>query len=367
MEALLSDDWLSTIHLLGAAQGIFLAVILASKRRNSVANKILAGVMVAFTLELLTTVYHAKGYDEVWPHFIGVTYPFPFLFAPLLYLYARAVSEGVSSFRKRYLLHLVPFALVVLYMTPFFLQSGAEKLALLQAPEGHPWTPDLRSINHVKFVYSLIYLVLIIRLLTRHRERIKHTFSSIEHLNLAWLRNMTIGAVALWGLALVFFVFGLFESASGAGPDPIEGYDDYVALAIAVFVYAIGYLGLRQPEIFGPRMSDSVAAPASVLPVATGSRNGKGGNGQAEPARPQYARSGMDPNRARRHVKKLLHLMETEKPFRKSDLTLQGLADALAVSVHNLSEMINTQLGKNFYDFVNFHKIRRPIPWDQAM
>ena len=34
MEALLLDDWLSTIHLLGAAQGIFLAVILASKRRN---------------------------------------------------------------------------------------------------------------------------------------------------------------------------------------------------------------------------------------------------------------------------------------------------------------------------------------------
>ncbi len=34
MEALLSDDWLSTIHLLGAAHRIFLAVILASKRRN---------------------------------------------------------------------------------------------------------------------------------------------------------------------------------------------------------------------------------------------------------------------------------------------------------------------------------------------
>ncbi len=34
MEALLLDDWLSTIHLIGAAQGIFLAVFLASKRRN---------------------------------------------------------------------------------------------------------------------------------------------------------------------------------------------------------------------------------------------------------------------------------------------------------------------------------------------
>ena len=84
MKSLLAGDWLSIIHLLGAAQGIFLAVILASKRRNSVANKLLAVAMLAFTLELLTTVYHAQGIDEVWPHFIGVTYPLPFLFAPLL-------------------------------------------------------------------------------------------------------------------------------------------------------------------------------------------------------------------------------------------------------------------------------------------
>lgn len=352
MEALLSDDWLSTIHLLGAAQGIFLAVILASKRRNSVANKILAGVMLAFTLELITTVYHAKGYDEAWPHFIGATYPFPFLFAPLLYLYAEAVSEGVSSFRKSYLLHLIPFALVVLYMTPFFLQNGADKLALLQTPQGHPWTPDLRGINHVKFVYSFIYLALIIRLLTRHRKRIKNTFSSIEHINLAWLRNMTIGGVSLWGIAFIFYLFGLFGSASDAEPDPIEGYDDYVALAMAVFVYAIGYLGLRQPEIFGPRMRESEGSSlASIV------QHGEEGGGPAEPAKPQYAKSGMDPNSALRHVEKLLHLMENEKSFRKNDLTLQDLADALSVSPHNLSEMINTQVGKNFYDLVNGYRV----------
>ena len=346
MEPLLSDDWLSTIHLLGATQGIFLAVILASKRRNSVANKILAGVMLAFTLELITTVYHAKGYDEVWPHFIGVTYPLPFLFAPLLYLYARSVSESAASFKKTYLLHLIPVALVVLYMTPFYWQSGAAKLAVLQQPEGHPWTPDLRSINHVKFVYSFLYLALIIRLLTRHRERIKNTFSSIEHLNLAWLRNMTIGGVTLWGIAFVIYLFGFFGSAPDAAPDPIEGYDDYVALAMAVFVYAIGYLGLRQPEIFAP-----------PLPRAAVSQDEERAADGAEPAKAQYAKSGMDPNRARRHVEALLRLMETEKPYKKSDLTLQELAEALSVSPHNLSELINTQLGKNFYDFVNGYRV----------
>ena len=33
------------------------------------------------------------------------------------------------------------------------------------------------------------------------------------------------------------------------------------------------------------------------------------------------------------------------------------MAEALSVSPHNLSEMINTQLGKNFYDFVNGYRV----------
>ena len=356
MKSLLVGDWLSLIHLLGAAQGIFLAVVLASKRRNSVANKLLALAMLAFTLELLTTVYHAQGLDERWLHFIGVTYPFPFLLALLLFLYAKTVSEGGHDFDKAYLLHFIPVVLVGLYMVPFYLQSGADKLALLQRPEGHPWMADLTLINHFKFVYSFVYLLLIVRLLLRHRDRVKDSFSTIEHINLAWLRNMMIGGAALWGIALVFFVIGLFGSA-GAVLDPIEGYDDYVALGMAVFVYAIGYLGLRQPEIFAPRSPEHepVVTPvplaeAALTPVAAS-------EGSPPLEKPRYARSGMDPALARHRVQDLLDVMEREKPYTQSDLTLQDLAAMLSISPHNLSEVINTQLGKNFYDFINGYRI----------
>ena len=359
MQSLLAGDWLSIIHLLGATQGIFLAVVLASKRRNSVANKLLALAMLAFTLELLTTVYHAQGLDERWPHFIGVTYPLPFLFAPLLLLYAKTVSEGGHRFDKAYLLHFIPVVLVALYMVPFFLQSGVDKLALLQRPAGHPWMADLTFINHIKFVYSFVYLALIVRLLLRHRDRIKDSFSSIEHINLAWLRNMMIGGVALWGISLVFYVAGLFGGAAGAALDPIEGYDDYVALGMAVFVYAIGYLGLRQPEIFTPRPPDRepVATPVRVSIEEAVLTPAAVPDDPALPEKPRYARSGMDPALAQRRVQDLLGVMEREKPYTRSDLTLQDLAAMLSISPHNLSEVINTQLDKNFYDFINGYRI----------
>jgi AraC-like DNA-binding protein len=326
-----------------------LAVILASKKRNSIANKLLAAAMLAFTLELLTTVYHDRAIDEVWPHFIGVTYPFPFLFSPLLYLYAKTVSEGGHVFHKAYLLHFIPVALVVVYMIPFYAQGGAGKLALLHQPDGHPWMQSLTLINYVKFGYSFVYLVVIVRMLIRHRERIKDTFSSVEHLNLTWLRHMMIGGAAMWGVALVFFVIGRFHE--GATLDPIEGYDDYVAVGMAMFVYAMGYLGLRQPEIFTPRMPEHRPARADAAAP------------QAEPGsppsveKPRYARSGMDPKDAERRVEDLLAVMERDRPFTRSDLTLQDLADVLSLSPHNLSEVINTQLEKNFYDFVNGYRV----------
>jgi AraC-like DNA-binding protein len=49
--------------------------------------------------------------------------------------------------------------------------------------------------------------------------------------------------------------------------------------------------------------------------------------------------------------------MDETRPYRNSYLTLQELADALSISAHNLSQVINTRLGKNFYDFVNGYRV----------
>ena len=77
-----------------------------------------------------------------------------------------------------------------------------------------------------------------------------------------------------------------------------------------------------------------------------------------ESEKPQYAKSGMDPETARRYKQKLLELMDTEKLYQRGDLTLQHLSDALSISPHHLTEVINTQLGQNFYDFVNGYRVR---------
>ena len=50
--------------------------------------------------------------------------------------------------------------------------------------------------------------------------------------------------------------------------------------------------------------------------------------------------------------------MEEKKPFIRSTLTLQELADELSIASHQLSQVINDRLQKNFFDFVNGYRVK---------
>jgi len=49
--------------------------------------------------------------------------------------------------------------------------------------------------------------------------------------------------------------------------------------------------------------------------------------------------------------------MEEEKVFTQNKLTLGELAEMILISSHNLSEVINTKTGMNFFDFINQYRI----------
>ena len=339
------NDAFVIIHILGAVQGVFLAAILISRRRGSVANGILAVTMLAFALDLATAVYHATGFDAAFPHLIGFDYPLAFLYGPLLYHYARTLSHRERKFSRRYLWHFAPFALLVLFLVPFYLQTGSEKLAFARGNGSDLWTQTLGTINHFKLVHAFVYIGMILSLLKRHRHRIRDTYSSTERINLTWLRNLMIGIIALTAVAVVLYLLTLGNEGPVMGLDPSTVYDDYMLLCLALLVYAVGFMGLRQPEVFDGRHHHRDEPEPISSPAAA---DGK----------PQYARSGMDPESANRYKRELLELMETEKLYRSGDLTLQDLSDALSISAHNLTEVINTQLGHNFYDFVNGYRVR---------
>jgi AraC-like DNA-binding protein len=239
--------------------------------------------------------------------------------------------------------------------------SGADKVAFYHRLQAGERPPLLAVADPLKLVSGVVYAALTIAFLRRHRERVKESYSSVERVGLRWLLWLGLSAAAIWALAVAF------EVLESAGVARLGRGDDVITLAIAVLVYGIGYMGLRQPEVFRyetaehpvpvpvPMLvpaSERVRAPEPVpepVPEAVP---------EPEPAAPRYERSGLTDRQAQRLERALMAIMDSERPWQDSELTLADLATRLSTTPHKLSEVLNAQVGQTFYDFVNGYRVR---------
>lgn len=348
--ASLTLDWLHVITLLGAVQGVVLAGALLSKRRNRTANRLLAALMISFSLFLATAVYHAGRFEQAFPHFFGFGYPQPFLFGPLVYLYASTAADRSRRLTRRDALHFLPFAVAVIVGLPTYLGSGADKLAFYhQILQGN--VPlQLRIMDPLKLISGVAYAAATMVFLLRHRERVKASYSSTEHVNLRWLVWLGVSAVFIWLLAVAF------EVVRTAGIPLGQRGDDIVSLAVAIMVYGIGYMGLRQPEIF--RFETAEYPIAGLKADAASNVPDISSDTTAAETAVRYERSGLSDRQAERLKDALLTLMDRERVWQDSELTLADLSARLDTTPHKLSEVLNSQIGQTFYDFVNGYRVR---------
>lgn len=342
LTATVTLDWYHLIALLGAIQGVLLAAVLAARVRNRTANRLLAGLVLAFSIHLVSAVYYAAGLVASFPHFFGISYPLHFVYGPLVYLYAATASDRSRRLRRTDALHFLPLVVVVLAaLKPIYFLSASEKVALFQRLQQGDQPLFIRITDPLRFVSGIGYAVATLLLLRRHHEQLKESYSSLERVNLRWLIWLGAGVAGIWLMALGF---QLLESA---GIVRIERQDDYISLAIAAMVYTVGYMGLRQPEIFRFQTAEHPISVAPLQPV-----------GPEEASAPRYERSGLGEREASQLKNALTELMDRTQPWKNSELTLADLAGQLATTPHKLSEVLNTELQLTFYDFVNGYRVR---------
>jgi len=341
--ARLTLDWIQLAAAVGALQGLLLAGVVVAQRTNRTANRLLAALIAAFTIYLASSVYYATGLIRVYPHFFGISYHMPWIFGPLVYLYAVAASDRSWRFERRHLLHFVPVAISITVTARYYFMSGAEKIAMYDGLVVGNVPTTVMAIDPFKFVSGIAYSAATFIYLRKHRRRIEDSYSNTERVNLSWLFWLAVAAAFIWTMATSTHVM-----LAGA---PVR--DEFVTLAIALLVYAIGYMGLRQPEIFRYETAEHpVPMPASLVsttaaltpPIARGA--------------PRYERSGLGDDEAVQLGEALHRLMDRDRPWTDSELTLADLATRLETTPHKLSEVLNGQIGKTFYDFVNGYRVR---------
>src|SRR3954470_18858207 len=194
-------DWIQLAVVVGALQGLLLTGVLLAQRNNRTANRLLGAMMGAFTLYLASAVYYAAGIVRAYPQFFGLSFPVLWLIGPLVYLYTVAASDRSWRMKRRDWLHLLPAAIVTLVAAPYYVMSGAEKLAFYDRVIVGDVPTLIRLLEPTKFISGIGYSAATVLYLRRHRRAVEGSYSNVARVNLTWLLWLAGAAAAIWALA----------------------------------------------------------------------------------------------------------------------------------------------------------------------
>lgn len=71
----------------------------------------------------------------------------------------------------------------------------------------------------------------------------------------------------------------------------------------------------------------------------------------------KYEKSGLNEDEAKSIMEKMNDIMESEKLYIESNLSIQDLSEKMALPLHTISEVTNGLMGQNFFDYVNNYRI----------
>lgn len=336
----LTGDWIQVAEIVGAVQGLVLAAVLADQRTNRAANRLLAALMATMAIYLAAGPYYRAGLVRVHPHFFAVSYQTPWVFGPLVYLYARAASDRSWRFTRKALLHFVPVTITTIAMMPVYLMSGREKIATWERWSVEGVTGIVAYLDPAKYALGIAYSAATTLYLVRHRRDVEHGYSNVERVNLRWLFRLSAATGAIWVLVTSLKIAQV----------SIAMRDDHVAIAMALLVYGIGYMGLKQPEVFRFETAESPVQEPKVASVSSAA--------DSETSVPRHERARLGDSEAVELKEALVRLMESEQPWKESELTLPDLASRLNSTPHKVSAVLNAEMQQTFYDFVNGYRVR---------
>lgn len=337
------------LYLAGIIITFFLAALLTGKKNKTAADKILIAWLCAMAFHLLLFYLFITGEIYNYPILLGIPLPYPLIHGPFLFLYTAALTRQQSKNKITWVFHFLPVIILSLLLLPFFRLTTAEKIAVYRN-KGAGYE-DLMNIFFIAIVISgIAYVTASLVLLHRYRKSIENEFSNTDKINLGWLRYLVHGIAFIWIVVIL-------------GDDPM------VFGTVVLFVFFLGYFGIRQVGIFSSSTPQNNKLPVSTsgntpnesitltyneeLPDREGNQTGT----STMTPKIKYEKSGLDEEKADRIYQQLVGCMSTQKLFTDSELTLGGLAKTLEVHPNHLSQVVNSYERKNFYDYINSQRV----------
>lgn len=334
-------------YLIGIVITFFLVALLITKKGKTKADRILVIwlIFIGFHLFFFYLFITNKAYSFPYYYLLGLHFPFPLVHGPFLFLYTGAITNQLQAKRSS-MLHAIPFFFIYLLFSPFLLLS-TEKKILIAKSNGQGLETLLPILITLIMISGVVYVALSLWLLKKYKRTLRDQFSSAEKINLAWLRYLIYSIGFIWVFVLI-------------------GNDQMIFGSVVVFVFFLGYFGIKQVGIFTQSYPTETNIEAKILMNGASSPTEPIGTTQLSanttalldvPQKVKYLRSSLSEKIAREIQKSLTKAINEDRLFSNPEITLAELAQTLNVHPNNLSQVINTFEGKNFYDYINHKRI----------
>lgn len=301
-------------------------------------------------------------YSGVYP-IVAFTYvlslPITLSLLPAFYLYLLSVTNAENSNARFYLfIHYLPSILFFIALIPFWMIPSSTQIAFVSRSIAN--ISDYPVLNLVRMVYKfgvfyivniqfVVYLVLMISSLQKHKRNIEERFSFKEQINLDWM----IYSIFFFTMLFVLINFSHFLGVSSVFYSRL--IFNIISIAILFFLFLKGF---TQRNIY---LADYQKQQDFLSFLSSNTINEEQDFSEekieiAESNKAKYSQSGLSESRKRDLINELNILINKRKVFLNSNLDIDLLASMLQTNSSWLSQIINEKYEQNFFNFVN--KIR---------
>jgi AraC-like DNA-binding protein len=299
------------------------------RKVNLIANRWLAIFLICVAIVLLLEPLLINTELAKNPIFLSIINTSFFSLAPAMYFSVTYFVSPARRFQKKDLLH---FALVVLIMVLNVANWIFVDSATLEKAANTPQTFWELALGFVLSALPIpIYWIVSYRKLIAHKKNVMLYSSSIETVDLTWLRHFLLGFATM----IIFTMsYSIFDTSI------IRNFSYLCDLCIAFY---LAFFATQQTAVFSTKPETELELKTILEYV-----------NQPETQRKQL----LSDDELSKLKPELEELMLAKKPYLDSELGLANLAEMMELSTHQLSYLINKGFDTNFYNFVNSYRVQ---------
>ncbi|ASP48218.1 helix-turn-helix domain-containing protein [Cognaticolwellia beringensis] len=352
----MTDPVVMIISMVMLGQILLSVPILLSRAMKSVIFLPLAIFLLANSTIALVPIVNAQ-FPDLSQLYSAIVFPTLFLLCPCLWFYIEGITaEKPWKLNKKQTLHFVLFwpALIVGVMIMFLPKDMYTDIFINDIDVVAPLaivTAIGLLVMMMLWLGQCVYIAFrIIYRLVDYRKQLKNVFSNHDDKSLNWMNWLLFIAISTWLFSLVtVFSSNLFDNfLFNIRTD---------SLLSLLLVWSLAHFGLQQKPVF-----TDYSESESVDIAAQNTEAPKNEDVTVRSPPMKYQRSALDNEQSNRIADKINNIMSKETLYLDSNLSLQKLANHLAISPNYISQTLNETLCTNFFDFINKWRIEAAKP-----